>query len=427
LLRAAGELPSDVVQRLRQYFRLRNIYHSNAIEGNRLTIGETRVVIEDGLTLAGMSMKDQAEARNLGLALDYLEELAKDRETPISEADVKQLHSIVLKDIDVENAGRYRAIPVTIGGSNHKPPSPDNVPSEMGKLSRWLASASLPREGESGLVHALTAHAWFVNIHPFADGNGRTARLLMDLMLLRHGNPILVVTKDDRKRYYAALAESDVAGDLSALTSLGMDALGDTLDVYEDAMAQHRQEHEWAAAIADTFSKDERIRAHNEYELWRTSVLLLRTQFHQVAQLVNQYSDFGKIQVRDFDLLDFEKYSSLRRGVSARGTWFFRMDFRSGRRESQYLFFFGFPSSGMRRRVEVTVHVARGQAPHSYVTMDRLNSPAIPTLAEVGYVPESEEWLERQRGSEATPQGLDVIARQFVEGVIRVEFGTTGR
>lgn len=427
LLRVAGELPPEVVRRIRQFFRVRNIYHSNAIEGNHLTLGETRGIVEDGLTLAGISMKDQAEARNLGMALDYLEELAANREVPISEWDIRQVHSIVLKDIDVQNAGRYRTINVSIGGSHHTPPAPDSIAEHMAQLANWLASASLPRDGELGLVHALTAHTWFVNIHPFADGNGRTARLLMDLMLIRHGYPILVVTKDDRRRYYAALAESDIHGDLSAFVSLGMEALGDTLDVYEEATARHQQDREWAAAIAETFSQDERVRARNEYELWRTSVTLLRTQFHQVAQLVNQYSDFGKIQMRDFDLLDFEKYSSLRRGVSARGTWFFRMDFRSGRKESRYLFFFGFPSSMMRKRTEVTVHVAREQAPHSYATLDRLSSGGIPGLAEIGYVPDAEEWLERMRGGEVRAQGLDEIARQFVESVIRLEFGAGRR
>src|SRR5258705_7136972 len=113
-LRSAGKLTPDALRHIRRAFRIKNIYHSNAIEGNRLTIGETRQVVELGLTITGQSLKDQAEAKNLAAALDLLEELASDASSPITEHSIRQLHTFVLRGIDDDNAGRYRTVPVEI-------------------------------------------------------------------------------------------------------------------------------------------------------------------------------------------------------------------------------------------------------------------------------------------------------------------------
>src|SRR5258705_9179237 len=121
-LRSAGKLTPDALRHIRRAFRIKNIYHSNAIEGNRLTIGETRQVVELGLTITGQSLKDQAEAKNLGAALDFLEVLATENTQAITEADVRQIHGFVLRGIDDSNAGSYRQVPVEISGSSYKPP-----------------------------------------------------------------------------------------------------------------------------------------------------------------------------------------------------------------------------------------------------------------------------------------------------------------
>ena len=107
-LRSAGRLTPDALRHIRRAFRVKNIYHSNAIEGNQLSIGETRQVVELGMTITGQSLKDQAEAKNLAAALDYLEQLAGDASRPLTESDIRQLHAFVLKGIDDDNAGGYR-------------------------------------------------------------------------------------------------------------------------------------------------------------------------------------------------------------------------------------------------------------------------------------------------------------------------------
>src|SRR5216683_4852223 len=129
-LRATGALSSEVLERIRRYFRVKNIYHSNAIEGNLLDVGETRLVVEQGLTLTGKPLKDQAEAKNLSEAIDFLEDLARDASRPISEADIRQIHFLVLKNIRDSDAGKYRSVPVEISGSQYKPPPPEDIASQ---------------------------------------------------------------------------------------------------------------------------------------------------------------------------------------------------------------------------------------------------------------------------------------------------------
>ena len=130
-LRQGGKLTPDVLYRLRKYFRIKNIYHPNAIEGNQLTVGETREVVEMGLTITGKPLKDQAEAANLSEALDFLEDLASDNTKPITEVDIRTIHALVLKGISSGNEGAYRSVEVEISGSEFQPPGPEHVPPRM--------------------------------------------------------------------------------------------------------------------------------------------------------------------------------------------------------------------------------------------------------------------------------------------------------
>lgn len=116
-LRAEGSLTPEVLYKIRKYFRIKNIYHSNAIEGNKLGLGETRQVVEMGMTLTGKSLKDQTEARNLGQATDFLEDLVSNPVNPIMERNIREIHYLVLKGVDDDNAGKYRTVPVEISGS----------------------------------------------------------------------------------------------------------------------------------------------------------------------------------------------------------------------------------------------------------------------------------------------------------------------
>ena len=428
-MRRLGSLSPEVLYRVRQYFRIKNVYHSNAIEGNVLGVGETRQVIERGLTITGVPLKDQAEARNLSHALDFLETLASDTSSPITAADVRQLHKLVLDGLHDE-AGAYRSVPVEISGSKHLPPGPEAVPSEMEGFGRWLSYVSVPDNDAfatvSGLIVAAVAHTWFVTIHPFIDGNGRVARLLLNLILMRYGYPIAIITKDDRDRYYDAL-EGSHTSDLTQFVNLLSECIEESLEEYETAANEQREQTEWAASLAKRFTQPERVRAENEYEVWKNAMELLKSHLQQTVDMVNQASEFGSVYLKDFGNLEFEKYSALRRGGSAKRTWFFRVDFVRGGATARYLFFFGHASYKMRGRCDVTLRLARENPPNSFhyerLENIRTNSGTVPNLAEVGYEMSKERFVVQPRHG-ATPRisRVEEFTKQFFEEVVASHF-----
>lgn len=193
-------LPPDVVRNLRNDLVIRWTYHSNAIEGNTLTLMETKVVLE-GVTVGGKPLREHFEAINHQQAIFYVEQIIANQE-PLSEWQIRNLHQLILKNIDDDNAGRYRHQNVMIAGANHFPPDHLAVADNMVTLMDWyhgVAQQLHPVERASQL------HADFVNIHPFIDGNGRTARLLLNLELMKAGYPPCVITVDKRLAYYQAL------------------------------------------------------------------------------------------------------------------------------------------------------------------------------------------------------------------------------
>jgi Fic family protein len=178
-------------------------YTSNAIEGNTLTAPETTLVIEQGITIGGKPLKDHMEAIDHYDAIRYVRELAR-RGTTLTEMDVRTLHSLIVKRSDPEIAGRYadQGRFVLTEAGRHAFPSPAEVPALMGDFAGWLASAP------DTPATAFTAHRRLVEIHPFNDGNGRTARLLMNLVLLRGGYPPIAVRPEDRPAYIGALQQA---------------------------------------------------------------------------------------------------------------------------------------------------------------------------------------------------------------------------
>lgn len=208
-LDAQRPLAPEVVKNLHADMVVRYTYHSNAIEGNTLTISETKVVLEDGVTIGGKSMREHLEAINHKEAIDYVVELAG-QPGALTEAEIKDLHQIVLKSVDSPHAGRYRQQNVLISGAGFTPPDFLHVRECMEGFCAWCASAATNLHP---VERAARVHADFVNIHPFVDGNGRTARLLMNLELMRAGFPVVIVPVEERSVYYANLDTVAVQGD----------------------------------------------------------------------------------------------------------------------------------------------------------------------------------------------------------------------
>lgn len=227
----ARPLPKIILDKLTEYLNIEWTYNSNAIEGNTLTREETMLIIKEGLTIAGKSMREHLEATNHKNAIDYMGELLTKVE-PITAEDIKKIHFLVLEGINNQNAGRYRSVEVYISGTTQILPKPDAVPGLMLDFSRWLVERQEKRDLHPVRL-AAQAHYKFVAIHPFIDGNGRAARLLMNLILMKYGYPIAIVEceTEKRKAYYAAIRAANT-GDLEAFEYLMAQYVSKTADKY---------------------------------------------------------------------------------------------------------------------------------------------------------------------------------------------------
>ena len=221
-------LPPELVRNLDDWFTVELTYTSNAIEGNTLTRRETAVVIEKGLTVGGKSLKEHLEATNHAHALDLVRSLIKKKPSRLTANDVLAIHDIILKGLDDDNAGHYRSVPVRMSGSAVVMPNPRKVPDLMDNFQLWLAG----KHNVHPVAFAGEAHYRLVTIHPFVDGNGRTARLLMNLLLLMYGYPPAIIRKRDRLAYIAALENAQLGGSKEAYETIIARAVDRSLDIY---------------------------------------------------------------------------------------------------------------------------------------------------------------------------------------------------
>lgn len=217
-------LPADAVKRLHEEIRLLHTYHSNAIEGNTLTLSETRLVLEEGITIGGKSLREHLEATNNAKAFDLMEDIAKKRKA-IDHVIIQRIHEAVTAGI-LEEAGKYRTKNVRITGATKATPDCSLVVKLMDELIEKITeSKKHPVETSAFLHHR------FVEIHPFIDGNGRVARLLMNLYLIAHGYPPIVLKKEDRGKYYRFLRAAD-AGNLAPFANFIGKAVDESLTLY---------------------------------------------------------------------------------------------------------------------------------------------------------------------------------------------------
>jgi len=256
-------LPAATVDSMRKHISLAWTYHSNAIEGNTLDLYETKAVLEDGITIGGKSLREHLEAVNHRDAIHRLEKILGGGESITAET-IKKLHYAVLKGIREDDAGRYRNSGVFVVGANFVPTNPIKIDREMGKLEDWYntEAASL-----HPIERAAQLHTRFVTIHPFIDGNGRTARLLMNLELMRCGYPPAIIKQEERRSYFRALDNSREAGDYKDITRLVALRVAENLDQYLHVISGEKQQSLEAAAPsqaqAETLATEQRALLEN--------------------------------------------------------------------------------------------------------------------------------------------------------------------
>lgn len=226
---------------IKEALKVEFLYESNRIEGNTLTLRETQLVINEGMTISGKSMREHLEAINHKEAILFIEDLVTQK-MELSEYVLKQIHGIVLYGIDRENAGVYRKLPVAIAGSKHLPPQPYLLQDLMEDYFRFY---ELHRNNLHPVILAAEMHERLVSIHPFIDGNGRTSRLIMNLILLQHGFPLAIIGGDyeSRMAYYDALERVQTEDDKQSFILLIAEKVLFALERYINTLSLNRSQN----------------------------------------------------------------------------------------------------------------------------------------------------------------------------------------
>jgi len=217
-------LPKDALKKLLEDIRLRHTYHSDAIEGNTLTLQETKLVLEEGVTIGGKPLKDHVEAKNDAEAFDLMVKLVHAKKS-VSQDIIQEIHEIVTKGI-LGESGKYRTENVRITGSKTTPPSYSKIVKLMGEYISNIKELKLQPIKKAAFIH----HE-LVLIHPFLDGNGRVSRLVTNLYLMKEGYPPVVLKKEDRRKYYQVLQRADES-DLSPFANFIAQAVHEALMYY---------------------------------------------------------------------------------------------------------------------------------------------------------------------------------------------------
>ncbi len=215
---------SDAMKRLHEELRLQHTYHSNAIEGNTLTLPETKLLLEEGITTGGKTLREHLEATNNARAFDLVVDITKKKKI-MDHVTIRQIHETVMASI-LEDAGKYRTKNVRIEGSTRAPPDWSKITGLMDELIKKVSWSKMHPVGTSAFLH----HG-FVSFHPFTDGNGRVARLLTNMYLIARGYPPIVLKKGDKMRYYRSLKAAE-AGNPAPFANFIAKAVDESLTSY---------------------------------------------------------------------------------------------------------------------------------------------------------------------------------------------------
>jgi len=273
-------LSKSLVAKLREQFSIEMTYNSTAIEGNTMTLQETFLVLKEGITIKGKSFEEHLEIKNHSEALRYLYAIIDQKKNLlISHKLVRDIHALVVRAQDHAQPGSYRAVEVRISGSQHVPPAGYLVSSQMNSFIKKYSRMSK--------LHPVEYAAWLhydvVSIHPFLDGNGRTARLLMNLALMQKGYPLVILLKNDRKKYYRLLEEGRTK-DLAGFVNFIAQAIERSLDLYLSALEKSSvdsemmklsdlaENTEYSSEYLSLLARRGDLAAHKKGRLWYSNM-----------------------------------------------------------------------------------------------------------------------------------------------------------
>lgn len=274
----ARPLQGSALRKINENLSLEWTYNSNSIEGNTLNLRETQLILQNGITVGGKSLREHFEVINHERAIDYIYNLV-DSSYKLSAVDILSLHGLIMKNVEEDFAGRLRNGGVRIFGANFTPPNANKVAVFFDELIDFVNDNPLRLDD---LLLTTVFHHKLVWIHPFFDGNGRTVRLAMNLILMRKGYPPAIILKNDRNKYYEALNQAN-NGNYQKLFLLTLQAVERSLNIYIGAMPGNGYDYQTISNIVaepafpygqeyvSLLARQGKIDAYKEGRNWLTS------------------------------------------------------------------------------------------------------------------------------------------------------------
>ena len=406
---ATGKLSPPLLLEMYQQVKLDELYHSNRIEGNSLTYGETVELIQANKEIQGKSLRDQQEARNLSAALDYVHEIGTDNSVAITQNVIRRIHSLILMNIQAD-AGKYRTTQIEVTGSRFAPPEAFQVPSNMTALSDYVRVVSIPDTPHCDLplFSAAVVHVWLAQIHPFTDGNGRAARALMNLILMRRGYPPCIITEEDRPRNIDALENSWENGDLTLF-----------IELLHENINEQCENRDWLVSLKARLEQIVSPEVESEYRIWRNAMTYLKSLFRHTIDNLGAKNMPGRLQLRfiDYGELGLAKYDSLRSGIAARKTRYFGIEATRAGKRQLYAFEFGVANTVMRQRARAVLVLTVNPSANS-IQLDQDSATAKTDIYQLGYDLEASEFVEFAGGNRVRELKPQAFMRHFFEDLL---------
>lgn len=359
-------LDEELGQRLKKHLLISSVYNSNAIEGNKLSLRETEIIL-DGMLINERPLKDEIEARSLANATDYLYKLIDGREQ-LSCRTLLELHSLIMENIPTIKGGIFRQEDVSIKNSEHTPISFLHVAEEVDELFKWM---NRNMHKFNPIVMASIIHHWLVWIHPFSDGNGRVTRLFTNFFFLQKGFPEIVIKIGDRDRYYNALIKAD-SGDITDLVDLISDKLRQTVNIYEEFLNEHDRQITWRKRYKELGEKNYSEAKESfsyQYEVWQNQISTFKTILVKNVETLDRLLPNVSFYIKEYDILSYSQYLDILEDRKVSNTWYFVLSIKNHNNNKSLGFVFYFE----RFRPTGKADIAQGKAkikPHIklYVT-----------------------------------------------------------
>jgi len=312
-------LDENLDKKLKKHLQISQVYHSNAIEGNKLSLRETELIL-NGMVINERPLKDEIEAKSLANATDYLYKLIDGRE-PLTKRTLLELHGLIMENVPGIPGGKFRSDEVTIKNSDHKPPSFLTVQSHIDKLFQFMNRYS---HKYPPLIMATILHHFLTWIHPFSDGNGRVSRMFLNFFLLQKGYPEIIVRIAHRDLYYNALIDAD-KGNLLPLIELFTESIRQTVSIYEEFINESERQMAWRdkyRELSEANYQKAKETYSFEYEVWKNQISVFKALFKENINKIESYLPHLNMYIKEYDILSYSQYLDILEDRKVTNTWY---------------------------------------------------------------------------------------------------------